>query len=341
VTDDPARVRPIVLSRRANGVDSDLVRGAAGAAVGDVDTALAFAVRAGADAHSARQTWELLATIAAADVGAARAVEPHLDAIAILREAGLGAADAADRFGVFAAEGGDAPLRAVCVGAGWVLSGVKPWCSLAAALDRALVTAHLEDGSRGLFDVDLRAPGVRVTDAAWVARGLAEIPSVPVQFVDVTATLIGAPGWYLERPGFAWGGIGVAACWYGGAVGIGRAVHDRLGANPEPLLAMHLGTIDEQLESSRRALDEAADLAEAQTDVDVALLAKRVRATVAAACERVLTSAAHALGPAPLALDEVFAKRVADLQLYIRQHHAERDLASLGRAVAAVRSSPW
>ena len=31
------------------------------------------------------------------------------------------------------------------------------------------------------------------------------------------------------------------------------------------------------------------------------------------------------MGPAPLAMDATHAKRIADLQLYIRQHHAEKD----------------
>ncbi|KZX22513.1 hypothetical protein ACH61_00279 [Rathayibacter tanaceti] len=45
--------------------------------------------------------------------------------------------------------------------------------------------------------------------------------------------------------------------------------------------------------------------------------------------------AGRALGPAPLALDAEHSKRVADLTLYVRQHHAERDDAALGRAVLA------
>ena len=32
-------------------------------------------------------------------------------------------------------------------------------------------------------------------------------------------------------------------------------------------------------------------------------------------------------------MDPVHAARVADLTLYLRQHHAERDLAALGRLV--------
>jgi hypothetical protein len=38
----------------------------------------------------------------------------------------------------------------------------------------------------------------------------------------------------------------------------------------------------------------------------------------------------RALGPAPLATDREHAQRVADLTVYLRQHHAERDLARLG-----------
>ena len=60
------------------------------------------------------------------------------------------------------------------------------------------------------------------------------------------------------------------------------------------------------------------------------LLALRVRAVVAAGVERTIHQAGHALGPAPLAFDADHARRVADLGLYVRQHHGERDLAALG-----------
>ncbi len=65
------------------------------------------------------------------------------------------------------------------------------------------------------------------------------------------------------------------------------------------------------------------------------ILAARVRAIVADAAETVLRTADHALGPAPLVADDAHARRVADLHLYLRQHHAERDLARLGRDLIA------
>jgi alkylation response protein AidB-like acyl-CoA dehydrogenase len=277
--------------------------------------------------------WETLATLAAADLGTVRAIEPHLDALAILAQAGEPVPDGT--WGVFAAEGGDEPLTFD----GSTLSGVKPWCSLADRLDHALVTAHLDGGGRQLFAVDLRDAGVEVLPHSWHARGLAEIPSGPVRFRAVPARAVGAPGWYLERPGFEWGGLGVAACWFGGAVGVARAVHAAAAAKPHPFLLMHLGAIDRVLDDARRALAEAARLVDAH-DEDTRLLTKRVRATVATAGEEVLERAGHALGPAPLALDAAHAKRVADLTLYLRQHHAERDLESLGSALAG-RPTPW
>ena len=48
-----------------------------------------------------------------------------------------------------------------------------------------------------------------------------------------------------------------------------------------------------------------------------------------------LATAARALGPGPLAHDADHARHVADLEVYVRQHHGERDLAALGALLAA------
>ena len=304
----------------------------------DVHDALDAAVElASMGPWSARDLWETLATVASRDLGLARAMEPHFDAANIFAQAGEQVPPGA--WGVFAAEGGDDPLRATRTGNDWCLTGTKPWCSLAAILDGALITAADAEGSRRLFAVDLLDPGVSVSQQEWAARGLVEIPSAPVRFDSVVVREVGEAGWYLSRPGFSWGGIAVAACWYGGAVGIARTVLRRASQNPDAHLLAHLGAIDEQIQCARRALLEASEFVEAGAP-DERLIAKRVRATVARVCEEVLLRAGHALGPAPLALDEAHAKRVADLQLYIRQHHAERDLASLGAALTTV-PTPW
>jgi alkylation response protein AidB-like acyl-CoA dehydrogenase len=287
--------------------------------------------------------FSFLTGMASADLTAARIVEAHLDARAILAEAGQVARDGS--WGVFAAEGPGVRLDATEVGGAFELSGTKPWCSLAGLLDHALVTAHTSGGHRRLFEVDLRAHGVSVREGEWAALGLRDVPSGPVDFDRVAAVPVGADEWYLDRAGFAWGGIGVAACWLGGAVGLANRLWAGAvapGREPDQIALMHLGAVDAALFSAGTVLDEAAraiDGGEATGDAG-RVLAARARLIVANAVEEVLRRAAHSLGPGPLAQEAEHARRVADLELYVRQHHAERDEAALGRKIIS-GERPW
>ena len=56
---------------------------------------------------------------------------------------------------------------------------------------------------------------------------------------------------------------------------------------------------------------------------------------VETAVDEAITRTARALGPAPLCEDAQHAKRVADLTIYVRQSHAERDLERLGLLAGA------
>ncbi|CAI9388210.1 hypothetical protein [Microbacterium sp. T2.11-28] len=148
----------------------------------DVGATLSWAVAVGA-ARSAEQSfsseqpfsaeqsfadeWSLLAAVAARDVAAARILEPHLDALTILGQAGRAgsladlpsiAAGPDSSWGVFAAEGAGMRLEAQASGSGWRLNGTKPWCSLAQHLSHALVTAWVGE-ERRLFAVALQDPG--------------------------------------------------------------------------------------------------------------------------------------------------------------------------------------
>lgn len=286
--------------------------------------------------------WSLLAAVAAADLTAARALEPHTDALAILAQAGVPADPGS--WGVFAAEGPGMAVTATAVDSGWELTGRKPWCSLAARLDYAVVTAHTGDGRRRAFAVDLGQPAVTPVPGTWVSRGLADVDSGPVDFDRAAARPVGEDNWYLERPGFAWGGMGVAACWYGGAAAVARRMFSA-AAEREPDQIAHslLGRADLRLQAARAALDEAAarvDAGDAEGRAG-AILAQRVRGIVADAAEEVLALADHGLGPGPLALDEEHARRTADLRIYLRQHHAERDHAALGRSLLQGGVCPW
>lgn len=274
----------------------------------------------------------MLAAAAKGGLTAARVLEAHADAVAILGAAGEPHPDGA--WGVFAAEAPGTQLTVKPDGADVRLVGTKPWCSLGGVLDHALVTASTGE-QRQLFAVDLRDPTVTAEPPeVWVARGLSAVTSGPMHFDGTPARPVGPPGWYLERPGFAWGGMGVAACWYGGALGLYETLRDRSRRGSE-LTDLHVGTVDVALHAADAVLDAAAEAVDAGLATGAAgeRLALRARSVVAKAVETTLEQVGHALGPAPLAFDEEHARRVSDLELYVRQHHAERDLATLGRAV--------
>lgn len=310
----------------------------------DIPAIIEWSVDVGRSAPSAgggdtRSLWDLLAATAERDVAAARVLEPHLDALGILRQAGLDAAalsrigaDDTSSWGVYAAEGPGVRVDAVEDDGGWVLRGTKPWCSLAAHLSHALVTAFVGE-ERRLFAVALRSPTVRPHDGPWVARGLADIVSAAVDFDSTPAVPVGETGWYLSRPGFARGAMSVAACWWGGALGI-RASIARAAASDraDQVALVHLGRVDAALWAARATLREAADLIDGGV-TEPKLLAERVRAAVVVAATTTLTEADAALGPGPLVSDESYARRVADLHLYLRQHHGLRDAARLGRLI--------
>lgn len=314
----------------------------------DIGAALDLARALGSTSESiGRSTWtylETLASLGAGDLTVARVVEPHLDALAILRQAAQrdrgvdgswpsASAPRGSTWGVYAAHAPGAHLDAHAVGGEWMLSGVKPWCSLADQLSHALITAHIDQSRRQVFAVDLSHPGVRVSDDPWVSRGLAAVRSTALQLDAVPAVPVGPPGWYLDRPGFSWGGVGVAAVWFGGACALAQRVLEAARRRePDQLALLHLGRLDLALQGAELALRAAADRIDSgeATGAVGELVAARARSTVAAATEFALAETARALGPAPLTSDEEHARRVADLSVYVRQHHGERDVARVG-----------
>ena len=71
------------------------------------------------------------------------------------------------------------------------------------------------------------------------------------------------------------------------------------------------------------------------------LLARRARAVVEQSAEQVIREAGRALGAGPYCKDRHFARLIADLPVFLRQSHAERDLAALGQIVAAQSAEAW
>ncbi len=285
----------------------------------------------GSAAGATRARWSALAAMSAADVTLAKLGEAHADAMVILSEL-AGPADAdPELWAVWAAAPGS--LRAQPTRSGWRLSGIKPWASGSTCCQRALITASAPDGQR-LFAVDVAAPGISRTEPSWAGLAMTGTATATLALVDVAGDPVGEPGDYVGRPGFAHGGAGIAACWYGGAVGIARLLAERETGAPDPHRDAHLGVVHAALTRARSSLDRVADDIDASPDSDATLWADTLRAVVESTAVEVIDRVGRALGPTPLALDRAHARRVADLGLFLRQSHGEADLARVGRAVA-------
>lgn len=285
--------------------------------------------------------WWKLAAMAENDVVAGRLAEAHTDAVAILAELGGPAPTAEQLWGVWAAEGPQAVVTVRDDDDGHaVLDGTKAWCSGAGICTHALITARREDNVRGLYAVDLSQDAVAPMSNSWRNVGMRDSDTRSVRLSHAIGVPVGRPGEYLTRPGFWHGAIGVAACWLGGARGVAAPLYRAIADEHEGTVAdvharAHLGAVDAALAAAEAMLVSAACYVDAEPRGDrTELIARRVRAVVEHAVDETITRTGRALGPAPLVLDGKHAQRVADLTIYVRQSHAERDLAALGKVAA-------
>ncbi len=320
-----------VARAHAVGLDTDDPAGSgiALAALADASTDLALPGEGRTEIR-----FSCLAAVAAVDVTLGRLLEAHADALAILHEmVGLDPAETAgQRWGVWAAEGPQSTVRARQNGTGFKLVGTKPWCSGAGLCTHALVTARLDDGSRGLFAARLDPDTVTPEPPTWQATGMTGSDTRSVEFHEAPADRVGAPGRYLSRPGFWHGAIGVAAVWWGAATGIAAPLYDRAAAETLGIHGLaHLGAVDTGLVMGAALLREAATRIDEDADRPLERFALTVRAGIESSADDVMLRVGRALGPTLLCHDRAHARRVADLTVYLRQSHAESDLERIAR----------
>lgn len=282
------------------------------------------------------QRFAVLAAFAEDDLALGRLVEGHLDALAILSEAGMEPAHPEATYGVWAARSRHRRTLARLEKDGWHLSGEKAFCSGSVQLDRALVTAETPDGYR-LFDVSVPLSVTEARAGSWPAVGMAESLSETLVFGGPPLSercAIGPPGFYLQRPGFWFGATGVAACWSGGARGlVTRTVAAMEATSSEGQLA-ELGHTIAHVDAIRGLLEWAGG--EIDGDPSDSGSGARHRAMVTRhavhhAAQQVLGHVAAAGGAGPLCHDGSQARRAADLQVYLAQYHGPQDATVLGR----------
>ncbi|MFJ2683166.1 acyl-CoA dehydrogenase [Pseudomonas sp. NPDC087342] len=280
------------------------------------------------------ERFQRLAEVGGHDLGLCKLYEGHTDALAIIQQLG-GSPTPASTWGMWAAEPPQAKVRVSPSGHMVLLNGRKAWCSGAAVLSHALLTAWDDQDRQQLVAVALDQPGVNVTADGWHAVGMGATGSVEVLFEGAEAQAIGNPGDYLQRPGFWQGGIGIAACWYGAAQSIAVRLRRHCAQRPEPHALAHLGAVDSALHAAAQVLRVSALTIDATPLEDAELLARRARAVVEHSAELVIQHVGHALGAGPYCKDRQFARLIADLPVFLRQSHAERDLAALGEQVVS------
>lgn len=263
-----------------------------------------------------------IAEVAAVDLSLGRLYEGHEDARSICLELGAGFGEGL-AWGTWAAGGS---VRATQSGERFHLTGERHYCSGAGIIDAALVTATADDRTR-LFAIDCRVGGVIPEAGSWPATGMAASASATVRFVDAPACAIGGLDAYEQRPGFWVGSLNVAACWYGGALGIYRWTvanrgrsddHESLGAMRAEIAVMRA-----LLQSAAREVDALGGCGDAFARAMV------IRHAVHDGCRRVIALGERLGGSDAIARDARQSRRFADLPVYLSQHRPFRDLSSI------------
>jgi len=263
------------------------------------------------------------------DLSLAKLVEAHWDAVAILREAGREPAPGA-KYAVWASERPGKELSLGFAEKGCTLTGTKQFCSGAGLVDRALISAEADS----LVEVDLarNAGRIAIDDTAWQTEAFRQTNTSAVHFkLCPTVAILGPGRWYTDRPGFWQGACGPAAAWAGGAAGLVDYAMTTKREDAHTLA--HLAAMRANVFAMESVLKAAADEFDAAPKANAMVTALMVRHVVEQNGTDVLRRFVRVLGPHPLAMHAEMSRRYAELDLFLRQSHAERDLETLGRAL--------
>jgi hypothetical protein len=314
----------------------------------------------------------LVRAVAQADASTARILDGHLNGVERLalcaapplRDAELNAIGNGElMLGVWGADpapGEGEPARILSAPDGsLVLRGVKTFCSGAGGVQRALVVAGHQDGTRRLAYLDTRRH--LSIDRHWYrASGLRASESHRVEFQDTPVlALLGAENELLRQPWFGRDAVRTAATWAGISDSVLAAALSALGErDPDEHQARALGrmrvaraTIDRWLDYAGAALDAGATL-DARVTLDAGMmldgnplpdpgaLAIECRAAISEACEVLVAEAAHACGSRALIGGGALDRGRRDLDLFLLQHRLDPQLAKLGRGTLGAEDRP-
>jgi alkylation response protein AidB-like acyl-CoA dehydrogenase len=309
------------------------------------DLAAAGALRAPPDGLAGEA--RLVRAVAAADASTARILDGHLNGIErlmltapeSLRPHELAQIhDGKLLIGVWGADpaaGEGPPARLEQADGQLVLRGVKTFCSGAGGVQRALVIAAAQDGSRRLAYLDTTS---RVSvDRSWYrASGLRASESHRVEFHDTPVlALLGGPGELSREPYFSRDAIRTSATWAGLVDSIiGETLATLDPARLEAIQAHGLGrmrvaqgTIDRWLQHATTQLGRREDT---RAGVDPAVIAVECRIALYECALLVSAQAARVCGSRALIGASTLDRARRDLDLFLLQHRLDPKITKLG-----------
>lgn len=294
-----------------------------------------------------------LLAVGRTDIPLSRLAEGHVDALRILAQAGV-VPQAEQLYGVWASRSAGTGVAAAVDGDSLRLSGTIRFASGAGVIDRALVPVW-PDGTTHL-PVDLAVAELPVDRSQWQTAAMQVSQSHTVRIDDVTVSnsdVVGAANFYLARPAFLPGGVGVAAVWAGGlarVLDVTVAMLDGRSVSPAQDLRLgraRLGLVG-ALTTVRAAgarLDQllgGARTGAGPTAIDsgeVADVSAEARAVVAGAVTASLAEVRALAGPAGLAFDHDLGHALDDLGLYVAQLNGDAEATRLGSQAREHRRS--
>lgn len=273
---------------------------------------------------------EHLMSLGRTDIPLARLTEGHVDALRILDQAGAKPVPGA-AYGVWASRSQATGIAARRDGDLWVLDGTLRFASGAGVVDRALVPVWPEPDVHVLLDLDVS--GWTFDPGTWRTRAMEQSRSHQATLTELrtAATEVGPPGFYLDRPGFFPGGVGVAAVWAGGAARIADVL---AVAVPEsrrsPAQVVRFGRLRTRVATAAAVVRDSAGRLGEGTVEDLRVTSTYARAGVADAVRGVLAEARTVAGPAALAFDEDLTRAIDDLAMFVAQQNEDGDAQWLG-----------
>lgn len=280
------------------------------------------------------QRWQLFGQIAGVDLSLAKLFESHCDASSILNELGYQQEIDNKTWAVWAADGGPAPLQVT----NDLCNGIKPWCSGAEFIQKALMSYKDQKGQAQLCIADLSHPSITTDLNHWQAVGMYATQTAQVTFKNTPVQSVGEPNSYLKRPGFWHGAAGVAACWYGAAVRLASFLQESCQANPNPYKKLYLGEVAQQLEITKHYFQYVAELIDHEPTLSHEREVRILRAQTEQCCLSVIERVGKALGARPFCEDATFAQLMADLPVFIRQSHAAFDYEQIAELCVSEQS---